>query len=175
MQRVVAFVGYSGAGKTTLISNLIRRFAAEGLSIGAVKHTHHSIVGRKPHGDVEEFLEAGAKQVALADAWNAILFEKGKADPIRIFSYHDPLRLVSALAVDLVLIEGFKRVTAWPRILVNRSGIDELTIHPDEILAQVSDSGSIEGALRHQDIEGLAGVVQRVSPISELAGANDVH
>lgn len=35
------FAGYSGAGKTTLIENLIPRFVLEGLVVSLIKHAHH--------------------------------------------------------------------------------------------------------------------------------------
>ncbi len=95
----IAFIGPSGAGKTTLIEALLPLLAETGLRVGVVKHTHHSIVQDAPGKDSWRFDRAGAHRVLLVT-------------PERIFFQHaaglevasDPDLLLAGC--DLVLHEG---------------------------------------------------------------------
>lgn len=107
---VAQVAGWSGAGKTTLIVELIRLFVARGQSVGAIKHTHHPLNGERA-GDTARFLDAGASLVMLAGDGEAII----GGERVR---YDEPPQLLAhfAGACDVVLVEGFKRFGGWPRI-----------------------------------------------------------
>src|SRR5215212_9393425 len=62
---VAAFIGASRSGKTTLIAELIGRYVAAGLRVGAIKHTHHAL-NEENRGDTALFRAAGAEPVILA-------------------------------------------------------------------------------------------------------------
>jgi molybdopterin-guanine dinucleotide biosynthesis adapter protein len=106
---VAAFVGPSNSGKTTLIAALIRHFVTEGCTVGAIKHTHHAL-NAEPRGDTAAFAEAGADPVILAGDHEAVLSGADR------FAYHSPEELLARFDTDIVFIEGFKSVDAWPRI-----------------------------------------------------------
>ncbi len=107
--RAVAVVGPSGSGKTTLLVALIRHFVTEGRSVGAIKHTHHTL-SEVNRGDTAAFVEAGAHPVILAGNREAIVFGAGRV------AFDSPADLLSHFDTDLVLIEGFKEFDGWPRI-----------------------------------------------------------
>jgi len=111
--RIAAFVGPSNSGKTTLIAALIRHFVTEGRTVGAIKHTHHAL-NAEQRGDTAVFTEAGADPVILAGDHEAVLFGADR------FAYHSPEELLAKCDTDVVFIEGFKSVEAWPRIELDR-------------------------------------------------------
>jgi len=89
---VIAFVGRSRSGKTTLLEKLIRELGRRGYRVAAVKHTAHPIEPDAPGKDTSRFVQAGAVQVILA-APEMTLEEA----------------LTDVRDVDLVLVEGYKR------------------------------------------------------------------
>jgi molybdopterin-guanine dinucleotide biosynthesis protein B len=61
---VVAVVGASGSGKTTVLESLIPEFRRRGRRVGAVKHTHHSFDFDPRGKDSWRLFHAGAQVVA---------------------------------------------------------------------------------------------------------------
>lgn len=103
--KIIGIVGDSGAGKTTLVEQLIAHFAGGGCRVAAVKHAHHGFDIDRPGKDSYRFREAGAAQVLVAsdERW-ALLGEQAAGDPATALSRHiqrlDPC--------DLVIVEGFR-------------------------------------------------------------------
>ena len=97
--RVLGIVGYSGNGKTQLMTRLIPALIARGVTVSTIKHTHHSVRVDEPHDISRRLTDAGAVDVAIAghERW-ALLHENERDD--------EPLveDLVAHMApVDLVL------------------------------------------------------------------------
>ena len=103
--RVIGIAGWSGAGKTTLITRLIPEFNRRGLSVSTLKHAHHGFDVDRPGKDSYEHRVAGASEVLVASSARIALMRELRGAP------EPPLaELLGMLApVDLVLIEGFKR------------------------------------------------------------------
>ena len=96
--------GPSGSGKTTRLVELIRSAVAAGRSVGAIKHTHHTLNDDERRGDTGRFLAAGARPVILAGDGEAVVFDNV---PRRV-AYSSLSDLLGMIAADLVVIEGFK-------------------------------------------------------------------
>lgn len=131
---VAAVVGWSGAGKTTLICQLIRHYTARGLRVGAIKHTHEE-VSERDEGDTAAFRTAGAEPVIFAGDHDAVVFSR---DTTRYIEYRDPPDLLAQFDTDLVLVEGFKAFTGWPRIEIDRAraiSVDDAVAILDRIFA----------------------------------------
>ncbi len=114
-KRVAAFVGHSGAGKTTLIVSLIGRLAARGEHVAAIKHTHHPL-NEENRGDTARFRAAGAEPVILASDREAVGCEGGGT---RRIAYSDPVDLLDELRATVVLVEGFKSFAGWPTVNID--------------------------------------------------------
>jgi len=110
--KVAAITGFSGAGKTTLIVALIRRFVAAGKRVGAIKHTHHEL-NEEHRGDTGKFLDAGAEPVVFAGKGEAVVFRHSGNARLR---YGDERALLELFDTDVVLVEGFKSSEAWPKV-----------------------------------------------------------
>lgn len=111
--KVAAITGFSGAGKTTAIEGLIRHYVAGGAHVGAIKHTHHP-VNDENKGDTARFLAAGATPVILAGAREATIFRAN--EPPQRVAFENPPDLLEHFHCDIVLVEGFKDQSVWPRI-----------------------------------------------------------
>ncbi len=111
--KVAAITGFSGAGKTTLIVALIRRFVAAGERVGAIKHTHH-LLNEERRGDTGAFLDAGAEPVVFAGNGEAVVFRHNGVARARYADERELLQFFGA--DDVVLVEGFKSSEAWPKV-----------------------------------------------------------
>src|SRR6266498_3616152 len=131
--KVAAITGYSGAGKTTLIVALIRRFVAAGERVGAIKHTHH-VLNEERRGDTGAFLEAGAEPVVFAGNGEAVVFRHNGVARARYADEGELLQFFGA--DDVVLVEGFKSYDVWPKVEFGsdrRLSVDEAAAILDRI------------------------------------------
>jgi molybdopterin-guanine dinucleotide biosynthesis protein B len=130
--RVAAITGFSGAGKTTLITQLIARYVAEGLRVGAIKHTHHHL-NEENRGDTAKMRAAGAEPVILAGPREAVIFRAAGTSRVH---YESPRDLLEQFDHDVVLVEGFKELGDWPKVSISdeaRPTVDELAANLDRI------------------------------------------
>ena len=161
MTKVFGFAGWSGAGKTTLIRQVIAHLVARGLRVSTVKHAHHDFDIDHPGKDSWEHRHAGAAEVlVVSDRRWALMHElRGAREPALP-------ELVAKLApADLVLVEGFKR-TAFPKMEVFRADNGKLPLHPEDpsIIALATDfsfADSGRPAFALEDIEGIARFVEK--------------
>ncbi len=136
MLRIIGFAGWSGAGKTTLIRQVIARLVEQGLRIATLKHAHHDFDIDHPGKDSWEHRKAGAAEVlVVSDTRWALMHElHGAPEP-------SLTELLAKLApADLILIEGFKR-SPHPKIEVFRAANAKPPLHPgdDSIIAIAAD------------------------------------
>jgi len=114
---VVAFVAWSGTGKTTLVERLVALATGQGLRVGAIKHTHHRFDVDHRGKDSHRLAAAGAEATLIAaDDKLALVRRHAACPPVdRLVVDH-----LGDLDLDLVLVEGWKG-SELPRIEVHRS------------------------------------------------------
>ena len=130
--------------------------------MAVVKHTHHP-VNRASGGDTGRYLAAGAVASIFADDERSVVF-RADSDPSEIVSYGAPSDLLEGITeAEIVLIEGFKSHTGWPRVLVRREG--EESLDEDGVVAVVTDDELAAGVpvFHHDEIEEIASFVDEVS------------
>lgn len=130
---VAALTGSSGAGKTTLLVALIEHYRGEGLRVGAIKHTHHPL-NEENRGDTARFRAAGAEPVILARISEAVIFRQSGTE--RVTFTHPRELLAHFRGLDVVLVEGFRDLTDWPRVEIRadaRPPVAELLTNLDRI------------------------------------------
>jgi molybdopterin-guanine dinucleotide biosynthesis protein A/molybdopterin-guanine dinucleotide biosynthesis protein len=66
MRYIASFVGWSGTGKTTLLSALIAELKRRGARVAVVKKTNHHIGDDRSGSDTDIFRRSGSEEVALA-------------------------------------------------------------------------------------------------------------
>lgn len=126
--KVVGFAGYSGAGKTTLIEQLIPLLKAGGATVSVVKHAHHGFDIDTPGKDSWRHRQAGAHEVVVAsDRRLALLREYPAEQPPTARGLIAELRQ----GVDWVLVEGFKHEDL-PRIELRRAGDARPARYPED-------------------------------------------
>ena len=136
--KVIAFAGFSGVGKTTLIEQLIPVLRQRGLRVSVVKHAHHGLDLDQPGKDTWRHREAGAYEVVAASPQRLVLMREFER-PTEL-SVHDLVRALHP-GVDWVLVEGFRDCNLM-KIEVWRASTGRPARYPDDafVAAIATDS-----------------------------------
>lgn len=136
---VLGFAAPSGTGKTTLLKHLIPILKQKGLRVGLVKRSHHNIEIDLPGKDSHTLRMAGASPVMLSSSHRRALITEHEV--IREHSLDEELAYFDQAAVDLILVEGFKR-EPFPKIELSRPGLNEPLLFPNDasIIAVAADA-----------------------------------
>jgi len=143
---LVAIVGKSDSGKTTLIEKVVPELVKLGLRVGTVKHDAHSFEIDHPGKDSWRHGRAGAHAYAIASPERLAFITKLDGEM--------PLAGIARrffAGFDLVVAEGYKR-TAPHRVELFRvgAGHTEPLCGPGEAIALLTDS-----KLQHEHTFGL--------------------
>lgn len=162
MTKMIGFAGWSGAGKTSLLTKLIPCLNARGFSVSTVKHAHHAFDIDTPGKDSFLHRAAGATEVLVASSarWALMHELRGAPEP-------ELGELLSALRpVDFVLVEGFKR-NVHVKIEVHRQANEKPWLYPDDpSIGAIACDGESEHPLPRvalNDIEGVANLVEALA------------
>jgi molybdopterin-guanine dinucleotide biosynthesis protein MobB len=145
---ILEVIGFSGAGKTTLIEKLIPALRKRGVRLAVIKHTSHHHELDKPGKDSHRLRLAGAKAVMVSSPRMVAMFHEVKREwPIKLLLRHLPTN------VDLVIAEGFRN-SKYPCIEVYRRSVslDLKCRNHRNLLAVVGDDpGALEVPRFHRD------------------------
>lgn len=152
---VVAVVGRSDSGKTTLLVRLIPEFRRYGLRVGTIKHHPHDVEMEPPGKDTWRHRRAGAAGTILSTPTAIGMIRRADHD-------HDPNELVRFLSdMDIVLAEGYKGAPV-PKLEVHRPGPSArpLCLSDPHLLALVTPVALPEAGVPCFDPEDLAGIAR---------------
>lgn len=156
---VLGLVGWSGAGKTTLMKKLLPLLTARGLRIATLKHAHHEFDVDVPGKDSYEHRRAGASEVIVCSARRWVQMHELQDEPEPTLA--QLLQRVSH--VDLILVEGFKR-ERHPKLEIHRPALGKPPLFPDDpMVVAVATDAPLEGA--HPgvvDLNDATAVAERV-------------
>lgn len=156
--RAIGIAGWSGAGKTTVITRLIPEFNRRGLGVSTIKHAHHAFDVDRRGKDSYEHRAAGASEVLVASSMRVALMRELRAAPEP--SLGELLRMLAP--VDLVLIEGFKRdPVAKIEVFRQANGKPPLFPQDPHIVALASDSDP-PAHLPHASLDDLSAIAELV-------------
>lgn len=163
--KVIGMAGFSGAGKTTLVTKLIPELTGRGLKVSTVKHAHHDFDVDTPGKDSYEHRHSGASEVLVSSAKRYALMRehRGEAEP----TLDDLLAKLSP--VDLVIVEGWK-FGDHRKLEVHRPSVGKplLAAEDPNIIAVITDASSLpninQPLLDIDDIPAVADFILAFEP-----------
>ncbi len=167
--RVIGLAGWSGAGKTTVVTRLIPELGRRGVSVSTLKHAHHAFDLDTPGKDSHAHREAGAREVLISSERRWALMRELRDEP----EAELPDLLARLSPVDLVIVEGFKR-QAHAKLEIHRAANGKPPLHPgDPTIVGVASDTAFPDAGRPvidiDDIEGIAALMlAQAQPLAEV-------
>jgi molybdopterin-guanine dinucleotide biosynthesis protein B len=149
---IIAIVGASKSGKTSLMEGLVASLTAKGYGVATIKHALENPSFDREHKDSWRHIQAGSKATLLVSAGQAVLIKPTNNE----LNLEEAVQLLGS-DYDIVLAEGFKG-SHVPKIKVCKSGEKGDTSDLTNLIAVVSQ-------------EPVGGQVKRFSPheIDQLA------
>ena len=134
--KVLQVVGYKNAGKTTLVCEIVRMLASEGITVGTLKRDDHG-ADPEPEGvDTRRMREAGASMTALVSAQRLMWVQEQSA------TLEQLLDAMRDGGVEAVIVEGFK-TAAYPKLILPRGDEDAGLFRLDNIIGAVLRAPSL--------------------------------
>ena len=161
---VVAVVGLSNSGKTTVAASLVATLASQGYSVAAVKHCPHGHEADRPSSDTDRLYEAGAVTVAASSPGTLTTRRRVSGD----FSLETIVATIGPGA-DLVIAEGFKSSTA-PKVVVG-----DLPVSLENVIAHVDSKPGRSDVPTYtfRQMDGLADQIRRrllpTAPVKQIS------
>ncbi|HET9000100.1 MAG TPA: molybdopterin-guanine dinucleotide biosynthesis protein B [bacterium] len=155
---VIGVVGESGSGKTTVIVDVVRRLAEDGIRVAAVKHAAHGFDLDREGSDSARVAGAGAALVVLAGPTETVLRITA---PLRSPDHAAGLATLVAEQIwgelpALVLVEGFQHPSG-PVITV---GPQKPGAAAGEVLAAVLAVNGVNGQRLETELQRVSEAVR---------------
>ena len=151
MPSIIAFVGPSEAGKTTLIEKLIPELKSRGYRVATMKHAPHENSLDEPGKDTWRHIQAGSEATIL-NTRDRVMLIKPVAQDISL----EEVAQLFGEDPDIILADGFKG-SAVPKIEVHRKAIGPLLTDIKKLIAYATDE-SLETKTRQFDLEDVKGI-----------------
>lgn len=130
---VIVFSGYSNSGKTTFIEIFIKFLKEKNIKVSVVKH-HKDLFELSNYGkDSSKYYSCGAESICLFSDLESIIIKRNPVEK----TLSEIIKNISN--VDLILVEGFKSDTIYPKIELYRENLKHEHITLDNTVAIISD------------------------------------
>jgi molybdopterin-guanine dinucleotide biosynthesis protein B len=155
--RIIGLAGWSGSGKTTLITKAIPRLIVRGVRVSTIKHAHHGFDLDQPGKDSFVHRAAGATEVVISSANRWAVLHELRGEP----EWNLPDLLAKLSAVDLILVEGFKRDRLVPKLEIYRAANGKPLLFPEDpsIAAIASDVALPTATVPVVDLNDIEAIV----------------
>ncbi len=159
---IITVVGFSDAGKTTMIEKLLPELKRRGYRVGTIKHAHHGFAIDREGKDSWRHQQAGADVTAVAGPDKVAMVVNTPIERLE-----DARRMISGVGVDLIIAEGFKSAR-MPKVEVLRHAVhaNPLFLEDPDLFALVTDVPLTPGAANGfavfglEDIPALADLIE---------------
>lgn len=156
---IITVVGFSDAGKTTMIEKLLPELKRRGFKVGTIKHAHHGFAIDREGKDSWRHQRAGADITAVAGPDKTALVINAPLEGLE-----DIRRIMDGM--DLIIAEGFKSARL-PKVEVLRHAVhaNPLFLEDPDLFALVTDvdlashTGSGFAVFGLDDIPALADLI----------------
>lgn len=151
---IIAIVGKSNSGKTTLMEKLISQLTEKGFKVGSVKHAHEGFEMDRKGKDSWRHKQAGAFATLVLYAQKAALIKDDPRSHVeKIDDYLNDM--------DIVLVEGMK-TSDFSKIEIFRTDAGHKTpavIDDPNLIAFVTDNVSFQVDVPVFELDNVAGIV----------------
>ena len=157
---VIGITGWSGSGKTSLITRLIPELRSRGLRVATIKHAHHTFDTDTPGKDSYKHRAAGALEVVVSSKkrWAFMHENHDDGEP----SLGDLLQRMSP--ADIILVEGFKN-DSHAKIEVHRpsTGAELICSTNESVIAIASDENMPDRAVPVLDLNDTRAIANFIA------------
>ena len=151
MPAIVAFVGRSNSGKTTLIEKLIRELKGRGYRVATIKHAARESTLDEPGKDSWRHIQAGS-EATIVNTQDRVMLIKPVAPDISL----DEIARLFGEDPDIILADGFKQGSA-PKIEVHRKAIGPPLTDIKQLIAIATDE-PLDIKTRQFSLEDVKGI-----------------
>lgn len=137
---IVAFVGASSAGKTSLLEQVVRELKSKGYRVAVIKHCPHGFDIDQPDKDSSRLFHAGSDLVAVSGPGKAAFMERVDGELSL-----EQIRASIGNKVDIVLAEGYKDSAVAKIVVMNAEQAEPQMSYHGEILGVASVCPSPSG------------------------------
>ena len=159
MQPIIAIVGKSKSGKTSLLECLIAELKRRGYKVAVIKHSSGDSEFDTANKDTWRFSQAGSEVSAISSAHSLAIFKQVSHD----LSPQELTHLIPSDS-DLILTEGFKQSSCLKIEVHRQEQGRDLVSPPHQLLAVVTDE-----PLEVDVPQFSAGEVHKVADLVEKA------
>ena len=156
----IGFSGFSGAGKTTLIEQLVAELKQHGLRIGVIKHDGHDFEIDHEGKDSHRFAQAGADMTVISSGAKTAFIEQRSLSLEALL-----LRMTN---VDLILVEGYKDDQTLPQIGVCRTANGKGFPSKLSRYEAVVTDGDIDASIPRFDFDEIGELAEFIMEILDL-------